>query len=34
MPKTILFADNHVEFLATWTEYLELAGYPDLGKSC
>ncbi len=27
MPKTILFADNHVEFLATWTEYLELAGY-------
>jgi DNA-binding response OmpR family regulator len=27
MPKTILFADNHAEFLATWTEYLELAGY-------
>lgn len=27
MPKTILFADNHLDFLSTWTEYLELAGY-------
>ena len=27
MPKTILFADNYRDFLDTWAEYLEMAGY-------
>jgi DNA-binding response OmpR family regulator len=27
MPKTVLLVDNHAEFLATWSEYLERADY-------